>query len=238
MHGRGVERVARRGFPVGPGLGSGAGPARTPAPPRAAPPGSAPTSATIASPIGARAASSGSLVIATSLRALGQQRAGDVRVVGEDRAADDEDQVVALEGLPDRADRRRQHAAEVRVVLGEAEAAAARSPASPRPAGAGARRGAIAASQPPQASMSGPATRTGLVAASRRSARRADRVGVGDGAAADLARDRLARVGLVDLGVPVVHRQRDEDRALAAAAPARWAPWASASGTSSARAGS
>ena len=64
-------------------------------------------------------------------RALGQQRAGDVRVVGEDRGAGDEDQVVALERLADRADRRRQHAAEVRVALGEAEPAAAGRRARP-----------------------------------------------------------------------------------------------------------
>ena len=59
------------------------------------------------------------------LGAVGQQVPGEVRVVGEDRGADDEDQVVAGERLGDRADRRRQHAAEVRVALGEAEPAAA-----------------------------------------------------------------------------------------------------------------
>ncbi len=54
--------------------------------------------------------------------ALGQQRSRNVGVVGEDRAADDDDQVVALQGLADRADRGRQDAAEVRMVLREAEA--------------------------------------------------------------------------------------------------------------------
>ena len=62
------------------------------------------TSATIASPIGARAASSGSLVIAMS----GRPRAAaarEVRVVGEHRRAGDEDQVVARERLGHGADR-------------------------------------------------------------------------------------------------------------------------------------
>ena len=148
------------------------------------------------------------------LRALGQQRAGDVRVVGEDRAADDEDQVVALERLADRADRRRQDAAEVGVALGEAEAAAAGRRRWPRPAGAGARRGRSPASQPPLASMSGPATRTGLAAASRRSARARTASGSATARPVTLRPIACAGVGLVDLGVPVVHRHRDEDGAL------------------------
>ena len=62
--------------------------------------------------------------------------------------------------------------------------------------------------------MSGPATRTGLRAAASRRREVGDAVGSGAGAAVDPARDRLGgavRVGLVG---PVVHRDRDEGRAL------------------------
>ncbi len=61
--------------------------------------------------------------------------------------------------------------------------------------------------------MSGPATRTGLAAASSRSAR--VRTCSGSATARPLTWRSIAAagVGLVDLGVPVVHRQGDEDRA-------------------------
>ena len=61
----------------------------------------------------------------TSAAPSGSSGPGDVRVVGEHRRADDEDQVVARERLGERPDRRRQHAAEVRVALGEADPPAA-----------------------------------------------------------------------------------------------------------------
>ena len=60
------------------------------------------------------------------LGALGEQFAGDVRVVGEDRRAGDEHEVVLGEELPGGADGRRQHALERGMVLGEAEPVAAR----------------------------------------------------------------------------------------------------------------
>ena len=151
------------------------------------------------------------------LRPLGQQRAGDVGVVGEDRAADDEDQVVALERLADRADRRRQHAAEVRVALGEAESAAAGRGGRPdRQAlalGEGDRRVPAAAGVDVGA---GDQHRVG--GAVEALGEDADRARVGDGAAVTWRAIASRGVGLVDLGVPVVHRQRDEDRAPRAAA--------------------
>ena len=146
-------------------------------------------------------------------RALGQQRAGDVRVVGEDRGADDEDQVAAGERLGDRADRRRQHAAEVRMALGEAEppAAGGRDREHRQALALGERD---AASQAPLASMSGPATSTGFEAASSRRASSATASGSPTARAAGPALDRRPGVVVVDLGVPVVHRDRDEGRAL------------------------
>ena len=59
------------------------------------------------------------------LGALGQVLARQVRVVGEDRRAHDEDQVVALERVGHRRDAGRQYAAEVRMALREAKPAAA-----------------------------------------------------------------------------------------------------------------
>ena len=146
------------------------------------------------------------------LRALRQQRPGDVGVVGKDRAADDEHQVAALQRLRDRPDRRRQHAAEVGVALGEAEAVAA-----------GRRRGpdrqALAlgegdAEVPGAAGVdvgAGDEDRVGGRVELRGEG--SHRLRVGAGAAVDPALDRVAGVVGVDLGVPVVHRQRDEDRA-------------------------
>ena len=147
------------------------------------------------------------------LRPLGQQRAGDVGVVGEDRAAGDEDQVVALEGLADRADRRRQDAAEVGVALGEAEAGAAGRGARPdrQALALGERDGGVPAAAGVDVGAGDEDRVGGGVEALGEGA---DRLGVGDGAAADRAPDRVGGVALVDLGVPVVHRQRDEDRAL------------------------
>ena len=75
VHGRGVERVGGRDFLRAlVRLGHRAG--STPAPRRAAPARVSLTSATSASPIGARAASSGSLVIATSFAPSGSSGPG------------------------------------------------------------------------------------------------------------------------------------------------------------------
>ena len=107
------------------------------------------TSATIASPIGARAASSGSEVIATRLGALGQQRPGDVRVVGKDRGADDEDQVAAGQRLRQRA---RSRAAARRGSWGGPRGSRAgrrRWRGSRTPAGCWRSASATATSQPP-----------------------------------------------------------------------------------------
>ena len=147
-------------------------------------------------------------------RALGQQRPGDVGVVGEDRGADDEDQVVALEGLADRADRRRQDAVEVGVVLGEAEPAAAGRRARPdrQALALGERDGGVPAAAGVDVGA-GDEDRVG--GAVEPLGERADRLGVGGGAAARPGGAiAWADVGLVDLGVPVVHRDRDEGRAL------------------------
>ena len=159
------------GISCGPWFGSGAGRGRLGHGSSSSAARVSLTSATSASPIGARAASSGSLVIATSFAPSGSSGPGDVGVVGEDRAADDEDQVVALERL-----RRpgRSPAAARRGSWGGSRGSRGgrrRGRASPRPAGAGARRARSPSSQAPEASMSGPATITGLVAASSRSAR-------------------------------------------------------------------
>ena len=144
-------------------------------------------------------------------RPLGQQRPGHVRVVGEHRRADDEHQVVA----------------------GRASARAARSPAAGHPrtsdgppgTRSGCRRSpggahtgsrcftasATAASQPPAASISGPATSIGLRADSSR--RRELREPSGSGPARPLTTGaRVERPVRVGLGVPVVHRDRDERR--------------------------
>ena len=119
---------------------------------------------------------------------------------------------MALERLPDRADRRRQHAAEVGVVLGEAE-----------PVAAGRRRGpdrqALALGEG-DAELPGAAGVDVGAGDEDRVGRRvegggegAHRLRVGRGAAADPAVDRRLGVARVDLDPPVVHRQRDEDGA-------------------------
>ena len=170
--------------------------------------------------------------------ALGEQGARDVGVVGEDRAADDEHQVVARERLAERPDRRRQRAAEVRMALREADPPSARGGGGPHgqalALGQGDRRVPGAAGVDVRARRPSP----GSAPRASRSASDADRAGVGDGPAADRALDRVRASPSSDLGRPVVHRDRDED------GPARgqrrecgWrAP--SASGTSSARGGS
>ena len=130
-------------------------------------------------------------------RALGEQRPGDVRVVGEDRRADDDHEVVAGERLGQRPDRRRQDALEEPVVSGKPSrpppGAGVAHTARPRPSAR-----ATAASQPPLASMSGPATSTGRSAARSRAASSRTSLGVGrlapgDRAAASGGRRRRRR---------------------------------------------
>ena len=152
------------------------------------------TSATIASPIGARAASSGSLVIAHQRRALGQQRPGDVRVVGEHRRRRRRGQVVAGERL----------ATSGPIAGGSTPRKCGWSsgkPIRPPPVAGAAHTGsrafsasATAASQPPLASMSGPATKTGFCGR-RRAARASSRTSAGSAPAraVDRARRLVAR---------------------------------------------
>jgi hypothetical protein len=136
-----------------------------------------------------------------------------VGVIGEDRAADDEDQVVALERLADRADRRRQDTAEVGVVLGEAEAGAAGRRAGPdrQALALGERDGGVPAAAGVDVGAGDEDRVGGDVEPLREGA---DGLGIGGRAPAHLALDRVGGVGLVDLGVPVVHRDRDEGRAF------------------------
>ncbi len=105
---------------------------------------------------------------------------------------------MALEGLGDRTDRRRQHAAEVGMALGEAEPKATGGGRSPD-------RQALALGERDR-----DVPRTARVDvgagdedwAARRSeaiGKRAHRLGVGGGAAVDRPPDRLASVGLRDL---------------------------------------
>ena len=146
-------------------------------------------------------------------RAGRQQRAREVRVVGEDLRADHEDQVVAGERLGQRPDRRRQHAAEVRVVLGEADA----------PAAGGGRRphrqlralGELDRGVPGAALVGVRADDEHRVARRREPAREVgDPLRVGAGAAAHGAARLMCHRVVVDLGAPVVHRDRHEHRAL------------------------
>ena len=134
-------------------------------------------------------------------RALRQQRPGDVRVVGEDRGADDEDQVVALERLADRADRGRQDAAEVRMVLGEAEAHAAGRGRGPDREVLALGEGDGVLPAPGGVDVgAGDEDRVPRRVELRREGRHRGRVG--DGAAGHLAGDRVAGVGGVDLDAP------------------------------------
>ena len=170
------------------------------------------------------------------LGALGQQRPGDVGVVGEDRGADDEDQVAALERLGDRADRRRQHALEQWGGPREAD-----------PPAAGRRRRedrqllALGERDRRVPAAAGVDVRAGdhhRVLRRREPLRQlGDLGGVGAGAAVDRALDRVLGLAVVGLGGPVVHRQRDEGRPFGGS-EARWMPRASAATVSSARGGS
>ncbi len=120
---------------------------------------------------------------------------------------------MALERLRDRRDRRRQDTLEVRVGLGKADPAATRR--GDRPDGEalalGERHGLVP----------GPA-RVDVGAGDHHRALRVrealgkvgHRGGVGGGTPGDRALDRVGDRALVDLGVPVVHRDRDEDGPL------------------------
>ena len=199
-----------------------------------------PTSATTASPIGARAASSGSLVMLHQRRSLGQQRPRDVGVVREDRASR---RPARGRGPPAPAPPGRSPAAGRRGSAGGPPG----SPIRPPPGAGVAHTGrparsasATAASQPPLASTSGPATSTGLRAASDALGQVAQHVGVGAGAGrspAARARGRAA-VAVVGLRVPVVHRHATRTPARAAPATPGGSPGRSPPGTSCARGGS
>ena len=143
------------------------------------------------------------------LRAIRKQRPRDVRVVREDRGAEGEHQVVALEHLAERADRGRQRAAEVRMALREADPAPARR--GRRPHGK-----ALALGQGDRG-VPGPAcvdvgTRNHRRVPRLREAirQRSDQLRIGHRPSAHGARDRTRDVAVVHLGVPVVHRDRDE----------------------------
>ena len=118
---------------------------------------------------------------------------------------------MALERLRDRADRRGEDPAEVGVTLRKAEAVAAGR-------GRGPDRQALALGEGDRGLPGAGGVDVGAGDEDRVLRRveavgqRPHRLGVGDGAPRHLALDRRLRVGLVDLGVPVVHRQRDEDR--------------------------
>ncbi len=145
-------------------------------------------------------------------RALGQQRSGQVRVVGEHLRADHHDQVVAGQRLRERADRGRQDAAEVRVVLGEADA----------PAAGGGRRpdrqpralGELDRGVPGAARVGvGPDDEDRIRGGAEASREVVHDLRVGAGAAAHAARGLVRDRIVVDLRSPVVHRDRDEHRA-------------------------
>ena len=142
-------------------------------------------------------------------RAVRQQGARDVRVVREDRGADDQDQVAAGERLRHRPDRRRQHAAEVGVALGEPDPPASRRrgrehrqalalgerdrrlPAAARvDVGAGDQNRVGGRLQPPR--------------------ELGDGLRVADRPAAGPPRGHRPGIRVVDVGLPVVHRDRDE----------------------------
>ena len=145
--------------------------------------------------------------------ALGQQRPGDVRVVGEDRAADDEDQVVALERLADRADRRRQDAAEVRVVLGEAEADAAGRGRGPDREALALGEGDGAAPSRRRCRCRGRRRGPGCAAASSSAASAATAAGSATARPVTLRVIAWRASAASSSTLPVVHRQGDEDRA-------------------------
>ena len=143
---------------------------------------------------------------------------------------------MALERLPDRADRRRQHAAEVGVALGEAEAVAA-----------GRRRGP---DRQPLALGEGDAEVPGAAGVDV-GAGDEDRVGgrlEGGGEGADRLRVGAARpLTLRSIAARASPSSTSAYQSSIGSEtktgprggrPARWAPWASASGTSSARGGS
>ena len=144
-------------------------------------------------------------------RPLGQQRPRQVRVVGEHRRADDEHQIVAIERLRQRPDRRRQHPRELRVVLRE-----------PEPRAAGRRR---RPNRQPllDGQFDGRVPRAGRVDLRSGDEHRGTGVGesscqldergrIGRGAAAHPPARGLQRPVGIGLLPPVVHRDRDERR--------------------------
>ena len=171
------------------------------------------------------------------LGALGKQRAGDVRVVGEDRGADDEHEVVAGERLGDRADRRRQDAVEVRVALGEAD-----------PPAAG-RRDAQTGSRAALGERDGGVPGAGRVDVGPGDEHRVRRAGEPPGERRDARPRRGARAPLTERAIACATRRRRPPRPSRPSgsrrtpgprggSAARWIARASACGTSSARGGS
>ncbi len=92
-------------------------------------------------------------------------------------------------------------------------------------------------SQAPAVSMSGPATRTGFEAASRRSARARTASGFAVARPSTL-RSIAALASASSTSAYQSSIGSERKTGPRGASPARWAPWASASGTSSARGGS
>ncbi len=145
------------------------------------------------------------------LGTVGQQRSGQVRVVGEDGHADHEDQVVTFQRLADRSDRRRQHAAPVGVALGEAEPSAARGGAGPYPEVLV--LGELDHLLPGAGRVDvGPGDGDRVLRLSDALGQVCDRSRVGRSPPADVAVDHESCLGGVHLDVPVIHRYRDHHR--------------------------
>ena len=184
------------------------------------------TSATIASPIGARAASSGSLVIATSSVPSREELARDVRVVGEDRGARHEHQVV-------RGERPRASGPTAGGRTPWKAGWSSGKPMRPPPVAGEAHTGSrwrstssTAASQPPRGVDVGAGDEQRALGRAQPLRERRDLRGVRARAPADdRARDRAwrSRRGSSST-VPVVHRDRDERRTRSAAAPRGGSP--------------
>ncbi len=144
-------------------------------------------------------------------RRLRQHRARDVRVVGEHRRAEHEHQVVWLQGLGQRPDRRRQQALEVGMVLRKPDAPRAGGGRRPhgQPAPLGQRDGRV----PATSGVDIGAGDQHRVRRTREPARKILQRGrVGGGPARGRPPGHLARRHLVGLGRPVVHRDGDEHR--------------------------
>ncbi len=145
------------------------------------------------------------------LGASWEEVTGDVGVVREHRGAGDEHQVVARERLGERRDGRRQDALEGRVILGEAD-----------PAAAGRRRGPhgqplgldqLDRRAPTAGGIDvGAGDEHGPLGSAQALGHGDDLLRVRLRAAADGARDLAEIVDRLDLGGPIIHRDRYERR--------------------------